>query len=74
MQARHMVNTDLVPIRLVKSYLNMCHRQDCAGHIPEELIFVYTLDITILKGIVPYHGIPRKELTTMPMATTRRSR
>ena len=39
MQARHMVNSDLVPIRLVKSYLNMCHRQDCAGHIPEELIF-----------------------------------
>ena len=38
MQALHVVNTDLVPIRLGKSYLNMCHRQDCAGHIPEEFI------------------------------------
>ena len=39
MQALHVVNTDLVPIRLGKSYLNMRHRQYRAGHIPEELIF-----------------------------------
>ena len=38
MQALHMVTTDLVPIRLGKSYLNVCHRQDRAGHIPEEFI------------------------------------
>ena len=39
MHSLHMVKTDVVHTWLGKIYLNMCHRQDCAGHIPEELIF-----------------------------------
>ena len=57
----------------------MRYGQDCAGHVPEGMNFynvanVFLIDIGEFSEKNVDQGMPRRELTMMPMATTSRSR